>query len=89
MESASYNPSLGPVQAALVAFVASGGGGYDEIVAAVLVEKEEAVVRQGDTARWDMLHGYVHKGFSGWPSHCWKPYKPAHRMIMNFVQKRF
>ncbi|KAF1002189.1 hypothetical protein AG4045_013097 [Apium graveolens] len=51
MESASYNPSLGPVQAALVAFVASGGGGYDEIVAAVLVEKEEAVVRQGDTAR--------------------------------------
>lgn len=51
MESAAYNPSLGPVQAALVAFVASGGGGYGEIVAAVVVEKEEAVVRQEDTAR--------------------------------------
>lgn len=51
MESAAYNPSLGPVQAALVAFIASGGGGYDEIVAAVVVEKEEAVVRQEDTAR--------------------------------------
>ncbi|KAF1002191.1 cytidine deaminase 1-like [Apium graveolens] len=51
MESAAYNPSLGPVQAALVAFVASGGGGYDELVAAVVVEKEEAVVRQEDTAR--------------------------------------
>ncbi|KAA8523237.1 hypothetical protein F0562_009660 [Nyssa sinensis] len=52
MESAAYNPSLGPVQAALVAYVASGGGGgYDRIVAAVLMEKEGAVVRQEDTAR--------------------------------------
>lgn len=51
MESAAYNPSLGPVQAALVAFIASGGGGYKGIVAAVVVEKEGAVVRQEDTAR--------------------------------------
>ncbi|KAA8519388.1 hypothetical protein F0562_013644 [Nyssa sinensis] len=52
MESAAYNPSLGPLQAALVAYVASGGGGgYDRIVAAVLTEWEGAVVRQEDTAR--------------------------------------
>ncbi|KAM3373721.1 cytidine deaminase 1-like [Capsicum galapagoense] len=51
VESAAYNPSLGPVQAALVAFVAGGGGGYERIVAAALVEKETANVRQGDTAR--------------------------------------
>ncbi|XP_031252365.1 cytidine deaminase 1-like [Pistacia vera] len=52
MESAAYNPSLGPVQAALVAYVASGnGGGYERIVDAVLVEKEGAVVRQEHTAR--------------------------------------
>ncbi|KAL6523617.1 hypothetical protein OROGR_017220 [Orobanche gracilis] len=51
VESAAYNPSLGPVQAALVAFVACGGGGYDRIVAAALVEKEGSKVRQEDTAR--------------------------------------
>ncbi|GMH13719.1 hypothetical protein Nepgr_015560 [Nepenthes gracilis] len=54
MESAAYNPSLGPAQAAVVAYVvATGGGdgGFDKIVAAVLVEKEGAVVRQGDTVR--------------------------------------
>ncbi|XP_010262173.1 PREDICTED: cytidine deaminase 1-like [Nelumbo nucifera] len=51
-ESAAYNPSLGPVQAALVAYVATGGGGgYDKIVAGALVEKEEAVVSQEGTAR--------------------------------------
>uniref|UniRef100_A0A1J3CNZ6 cytidine deaminase n=1 Tax=Noccaea caerulescens TaxID=107243 RepID=A0A1J3CNZ6_NOCCA len=52
MESAAYNPSLGPVQAALVDFVANGGdGGFDRIVGAVLVEKKDAVVRQEHTAR--------------------------------------
>ncbi|EEF48094.1 cytidine deaminase 1 [Ricinus communis] len=51
MESAAYNPSLGPVQAAIVAYLVGGGGGYEKIVAAVLVEKEEAVVRQEFTAR--------------------------------------
>ncbi|CAL0332215.1 unnamed protein product [Lupinus luteus] len=55
LESAAYNPSLGPVQAALVAFVAGGGGGggggYDQIVEAVLVEKDGAVIKQEQTAR--------------------------------------
>lgn len=51
MESAAYNPSLGPVQAAMVAYVAGGGGGYENIVAGVLVEKEGAPVRQEHTAR--------------------------------------
>lgn len=52
MESAAHNPSLGPVQAALVAYVVGGGGGgYEKIVAAVLVEKEGAMVRQGYSAR--------------------------------------
>ncbi|KAA8534857.1 hypothetical protein F0562_029927 [Nyssa sinensis] len=37
--------------AALVAHIAGGGGGYERIVAGVLVEKEGAVVRQEDTAR--------------------------------------
>ncbi|XP_068653045.1 cytidine deaminase 1-like [Aristolochia californica] len=50
-ESAAYNPSLGPLQAAIVAYVAGGGGGYEEIEAAVLVEKEDAVVRQESTVR--------------------------------------
>ena len=51
MESAAYNPSLGPVQAALVAYIVGGGGGYEEIVGAVLVEKEVGVVKQEHTAR--------------------------------------
>ncbi|KFK29517.1 hypothetical protein AALP_AA7G144500 [Arabis alpina] len=52
MESAAYNPSMGPVQAALVDFVANGGGGgFERIVGAVLVEKKDAVVRQEHTAR--------------------------------------
>lgn len=51
-ESAAYNPSLGPVQAALVAYIATGGcGGYEKIAAAVLVEKEGAVIKQEETAR--------------------------------------
>lgn len=56
MESAAYNPSLGPVQAAIVAFIVGGGGGYEGIVEAVLVEKEGAVVRQEDTARMMLNH---------------------------------
>ncbi|KAG4136210.1 hypothetical protein ERO13_D08G266301v2 [Gossypium hirsutum] len=52
MESAAYNPSLPPVQAAIVAYVASGGGGgYERIVRAVLVEKSDAVIKQEHTAR--------------------------------------
>ena len=51
MESVAYNPSLGPVQVALAAYIAGGGGGYDKIVAAVLVEKEGALIRQEQTMR--------------------------------------
>lgn len=52
MESAAYNPSLPPVQAAIVAYVASGGGGgYERIAGAVLVEKADAVIKQEHTAR--------------------------------------
>ncbi|XP_047307983.1 cytidine deaminase 1 [Impatiens glandulifera] len=52
LESAAFNPSLGPVQTALISYVASGGGyGYERIVAAVLVEKEAAPVMQEDTAK--------------------------------------
>lgn len=51
MESAAYNPSMGPVRAALVDYIVSGGVGYDKIVAAVLVEKEVALVKQEQTAR--------------------------------------
>ncbi|CAL9049633.1 cytidine deaminase 1-like [Musa acuminata AAA Group] len=56
LESAAYNPSLGPMQAAMVAWVAAGGGGGGEdggwgIVAATLVEEEAAVVSHVGTAR--------------------------------------
>ncbi|KAG7541010.1 Cytidine deaminase-like [Arabidopsis thaliana x Arabidopsis arenosa] len=52
MESVAHNPSLGPVQAALVDFVINGDGQeFKEIVEAVLVEKRGAVLSQEDTAR--------------------------------------
>lgn len=51
MESAAYNPSLGPVQAAVVAYVAGGGSGYERIVGGVLVEIEDGVVKQESTAK--------------------------------------
>lgn len=55
-ESAAYNPSLGPVQAAIVAYLAAGGGGGDGgvgegIVAGVLAERGGAAVSQEETAR--------------------------------------
>lgn len=50
-ESAAYNPSLGPTQSALVAFIANNGGGYENIVAGVLVEMESATVKQEQAAR--------------------------------------
>ncbi|KAI3802861.1 hypothetical protein L1987_31006 [Smallanthus sonchifolius] len=56
MESAAYNPSMMPVQAAVVAYMAAGGGGYERIVAAVLVEKEGVSVRQEATARLMLNH---------------------------------
>ncbi|XP_074317894.1 cytidine deaminase 1-like [Silene latifolia] len=54
MESDAYNPSLGPAQAAMIAYIAATGEikpGYGEIVSAVLVEKEGGFVRQEDTVR--------------------------------------
>lgn len=79
MESAAYNPSLGPLQAALVAYIAGGGGGYDGIVAIVLVEKEGALIRQDHTVRL-LLHTIsprsafrvFHCDSSGF-DHCKKP----------------
>ncbi|CAA0396930.1 unnamed protein product [Arabidopsis thaliana] len=51
IESVASSPSLGPVQAALVDFVARGlGKGFDKIVEAVLVEKKNARVSQERTA---------------------------------------
>ncbi|BBN14684.1 cytidine deaminase [Marchantia polymorpha subsp. ruderalis] len=50
-ESAAYNPSLPPLQAAVVAFVAEGGGQFDEILHVALVEKAGATVRQADTIK--------------------------------------
>ncbi|KAI4376539.1 hypothetical protein MLD38_014289 [Melastoma candidum] len=50
-ESAAFNPSMSPMQAAIVAYVAGGGGGYEGIVRGVLVEKEGVAVRQEETAK--------------------------------------
>eukprot|EP00850_Spirogloea_muscicola_P018420 SM000168S02619 [mRNA] locus=s168:213011:214888:+ [translate_table: standard] len=46
MESAAYNPSLSPLQAALVALVSQGRTHYSDITEAVLVEKSGATVAQ-------------------------------------------
>ncbi|KAG2249583.1 hypothetical protein Bca4012_022795 [Brassica carinata] len=52
METIAYGLSLRPVQAALVDFVARGGGTeFNTIVQAVLVEKKHALVSQEKTAR--------------------------------------
>nr|ACG46154.1 CDA1 [Zea mays] len=51
LESAAYNPTLGPVQAAIIGMVAAGGGPAGDVVAAALVEKERAEVAQEATAR--------------------------------------
>ncbi|KAL2930032.1 Cytidine deaminase 1 [Bienertia sinuspersici] len=59
MESAAYNPSMGPAQAAFIAYMAMAKGGdggvvgasFDRIVGAVLVEVEGALVRQEETVR--------------------------------------
>jgi len=51
IESAAFNPSLSPLQAGIIAFLCQDGGNYEDIVHAVLVEKEGAVVQQGDTIK--------------------------------------
>lgn len=44
IESAAFNPSLFPLQAGIIAFLCQDGGNYEDIVYAVLVEKEGAAV---------------------------------------------
>eukprot|EP00253_Pinus_taeda_P005322 PITA_05322 len=51
IESAAFNPSLFPLQAGIIAFLCQDGGNYEDIVYAVLVEKEGVVVQQGDTIK--------------------------------------
>ncbi|KAK8563641.1 hypothetical protein V6N13_006121 [Hibiscus sabdariffa] len=55
MESTAYNSSVQPVQAVIVAYIARGGGGYERIVRAVLVEKVEGVIKQEHAARLLLL----------------------------------
>lgn len=55
VESAAYNPSLAPLQAALVAYVAGAGREYGAILAGALVEKEGAVVGQENIAQMLLL----------------------------------
>eukprot|EP00850_Spirogloea_muscicola_P021033 SM000234S07893 [mRNA] locus=s234:148791:150678:+ [translate_table: standard] len=51
MESAAYNPSLSPLQAALVALVSQGRTHYSDIIEAVLVEKCGATVAQAGSVQ--------------------------------------
>lgn len=51
MESAAYNPSFGPVQAAMVGYLVGGGKGWEGIVGGALVEAEGAKVEHEATAR--------------------------------------
>ncbi|KAI4380367.1 hypothetical protein MLD38_006565 [Melastoma candidum] len=50
-ESAAFNPSMLPMQAAMVAYMAGGGGEYEGIVRGILVEKEGMVAKQEETAK--------------------------------------
>lgn len=50
MENAAFNPSLSPLQAALIGMVAEGRD-YGEIVAAVLIEPHDAKASQDPTTR--------------------------------------
>eukprot|EP00252_Welwitschia_mirabilis_P009901 TRINITY_DN22833_c0_g1_i1.p1 TRINITY_DN22833_c0_g1~~TRINITY_DN22833_c0_g1_i1.p1 ORF type:complete len:311 (+),score=79.94 TRINITY_DN22833_c0_g1_i1:150-1082(+) len=51
IESAAYNPSLSPLQAAIVGCICEDVGNYEDIAHAVLVEKESAIVQQEDTIK--------------------------------------
>lgn len=50
-ENAAFNPSMSPMESALVALVINGGMTYDEIADAVLVEVESAVASQLNASR--------------------------------------
>ncbi|KAJ7513610.1 hypothetical protein O6H91_23G006500 [Diphasiastrum complanatum] len=51
LESAAFNPSLSPLQAAIVSFISHGGDHYEDIVHAVLVERDGASVQHAETIR--------------------------------------
>lgn len=51
MECAAYNPSLPPLQAAIIALVAQGDEVYTDIVEVVLVEKEGAAIQFASTVK--------------------------------------
>lgn len=50
-ENAAFNPSMSPLEAAVVSLVISGGKAYDDIVDAVLVEAAGAKVSQAAATR--------------------------------------
>ena len=62
VESAAFNPSLGPLQAAVVVFIAGGGGEYDDIVGAVLVEKDESAKREEGTDVFLKRGSWIYNG---------------------------
>ncbi|KAL1210628.1 Cytidine deaminase 6 [Cardamine amara subsp. amara] len=79
MESVTYNilvmhnPSLGPLQAALVDFVTrTRGKEFKKIVEVVLVEKKDAKVRQEDTVRM-ILKKIAHRYYDFKVIHCSEP----------------
>ena len=50
-ENAAYNPSMSPLEAAIVSLVISGRKSYADIADAVLVEVRDAVASQVDATR--------------------------------------
>ncbi|HEV2720361.1 MAG TPA: cytidine deaminase [Thermoanaerobaculia bacterium] len=50
-ENAAYNPSLSPMEAAIVNLVMGGGKSYADVADAVLVEVKDAKASQADAAR--------------------------------------
>lgn len=53
LETAAFNPSLSPLQVALVSFVADGRN-YSEISSVLLMEREDAIISQ-EMATWEVL----------------------------------
>lgn len=51
MESAAYNPSVGPVQAAMISYLVGGGDEWIGLVGGVLVEEKNARILQEGTVR--------------------------------------
>ncbi|CAL9227338.1 unnamed protein product [Arabidopsis halleri] len=82
IETVAYNISLGPVQAALVDFMARGEGkGFDKITRAVMVEKKDAKVRQEDTAR-TLLENIAAPNCDFKVFHCYEQLEDSSRDIL-------